>query len=757
MERRAPAGAVALLFIALNAGADPPATHLAIVEVKAPIVVDGQLDDEGWRDALPVDTWYETNPGDNIPPQVKSVAYLGYDEKYFYAGFRFEDPNPRAIRAPVGDRDNVPPSTDYAGVILDTRNDGRTGILFLANPRGIQYDAVKDDASDNEDSAPDFYWDSVGRITETGWKLEIRIPFSSLRYSNSEPQTWGIMLYRNYPRDFRYQMFTTRLPRGGNCFICFENKLPGLKGLPAGGHLVLAPYASGSRKDEPEGDLGTPLEKGALGGEVGLDVKWTPFAGTAVDATLNPDFSQIESDVAQIAANERFALFFPEKRPFFLERHDLFSTPIQAVYTRTITSPRFGLRGTGKAGRLAYTALVADDRGGGSVIIPGPNGSELVDQDAHSLAAIGRVRLDFGRSFVSFLATDREVEGGAYNRVTGPDFQWRRGEGDTVTGQFLMSWSRTPDQPDVSPEWDGGTLSGHAADVWWYHSRTHVDWSAEYKDLADGFRADDGFVPQVGYRQQYAEAGYTVHPSKGAVRRLRTYFIFDQSADRESDLLNREYSPGIGLDAIGNTFARLRWSWNRVRAGGGTVTLPRSRLVYTVSTQPSRFLSELSADGTVGGEVDFDNVRAGRGRTSFSGSPSAPRTTSSSASTTAAATWTWTCPEAARPVSSPRRSTACARPTTSRPGATPARSCNTCRPHATRRSTSSRSNPRLRTSAPPSSSPTSSTGRPCSSRATATTASSSRPKTGRGWSGSSSSRSPTPSSGEADPEAALSR
>ena len=160
--------------------------------------------------------------------------------------------------------------------------------------------------------------------------------------------------------------------------------------------------------------LGTPLDGGAdAAGTAGLDAKWTPNANTAIDATINPDFSQIESDVAQIAANERFALFFPEKRPFFLEGLELFSTPIQAVYTRTITSPRWGLRATGELGGTPYTVLVAEDRGGGSVILPGPNGSRpaptglLLDG-----WPIGRVRQDFGNSFASFLVTDREIEGG---------------------------------------------------------------------------------------------------------------------------------------------------------------------------------------------------------------------------------------------------------------------------------------------------------------------------------------------------------
>src|SRR6185295_11755057 len=163
------------------------------------------------------------------------------------------------------------------------------------------------------------------------------------------------------------------------------------------------------------GGPGTRLVGSGSEWDGGLDAKWNPNANTAIDAALNPDFSQVESDVAQISSNERFALFFPEKRPFFLEGLDLFSTPIQAVYTRTITSPRWGGRATGVLGGTRYTALVAEDRGGGSVILPGPQTSDLADQDFSSYAAVTRLRHDLGRSFVSLLLTDREVEDGGYN------------------------------------------------------------------------------------------------------------------------------------------------------------------------------------------------------------------------------------------------------------------------------------------------------------------------------------------------------
>src|SRR5581483_7190980 len=183
---------------------------------------------------------------------------------------------------------------------------------------------------------------------------------------------WGIMLYRNYPRERRYQMFANKIPRGNNCFICNENKLVGLQNLPPAGHLVTAPYLNEQSIGEARHGLGTPIETHPLKNNAGVDLKFTPNRDTAIDATINPDFSQIESDTAVIMTNQRFAIFFPEKRPFFLEGNNLFNTPIQALYTRTITAPRWGGRATGKIGENAYTILVAADRGGGSVIIPGP-------------------------------------------------------------------------------------------------------------------------------------------------------------------------------------------------------------------------------------------------------------------------------------------------------------------------------------------------------------------------------------------------
>ncbi len=591
---------------------EAPAPPIEIHRAAGPITIDGDLSDEGWKGAARVDTWYETQPGDNTPPKVKNVGYLTYDDKFFYAGFEFQDPEPGKIRAPLGDRDNLPGTTDYGGLLLNPRNDGKTGILFVANPRSIQYDSVMDDPSGNEDSSPDYFWDAVGRITKEGWALEMRIPFSSLRYPRGDPRTWRVILYRNYPRDYRYQFFSVKLPRGGSCFVCRSSALNGLEGLPSGGHLVLAPYATGRQAGAATDGPGTPWHDEKVKGDAGLDLKWTPTASTAVDATVNPDFSQIESDVAQIGVNERFALFYSEKRPFFLEGSELFSTPIQAVYTRTVTAPRWGVRGTGRFGSTSYTGLFAEDDGGGSVILPGSNSSDLANQEFRSFVAIGRLRRDIGKSFVSLLGTDREVRGGGHNRVIGPDFQWRPSDKDTFTGQALFSDSRTPVRPELAAEWDGRRLTSHGAQAWWLHTTKTVDWFARYDDVGRDFRADDGFVPQVGYRRTDLEGGYTFRPS-GFLRRLRTFYTIDRSTDLDGALLNRRLSVGAGMDGKWNSFLRLWYAFDRVRAGDAT--LPRQQLLYIVQASPSLKLNQIGVDGFVGQEIDFDGARTGFGAT----------------------------------------------------------------------------------------------------------------------------------------------
>jgi len=610
----------AILFLFLAAvsafGADAP-VNMTIHRATGPITIDGELSDPGWQNALKSETWYDTNPGDNTEPKVKTVGYIAYDEHFFYAAIKSFD-NPSDVRAQLGDHDGISGnSDDFSGVILDTRNDGKTAMEFFVNAAGTQYDAALDDATGNEDSSPDLFWDSAVKRTADGWVMELRIPFSSLRYQQKSPQVWGIILYRNIPRERRYQLFDHKLPRGSNCFVCNYNKVGGLEGLPTGGHIVAAPYVTASEKGTLRGNGNNNLLNRPAKGDGGIDVKYTPNEHTALDATLNPDFSQIESDVAQISTNQRFAIFFPEKRPFFLERVELFSTPIQAVYTRTITSPRWGIRGSGNSSGDSYTMLIAQDRGGGSVIIPSATGSSFANQDFGATDAIGRWRHDFGgTSFASFLFTDREYEGGGHNRVLGPDFQWKPTDKDTFTGQFLISQSRTPNRPDLASEWDGRNLSSYGSDLWWSHSNPKLDLYSEFKDYGDDFRADQGFVPQVGYRSNYGEAGWTTRP-KGFFNRIRYFGMAEYDSEQNGDMLYRLRSAGIGADGKFRSFTRLRFANESFR--NNNEVLSRNQLVYTIQFAVSRLIPQVSFDGWVGQDIDFFNNRVGHGaRVNFS-------------------------------------------------------------------------------------------------------------------------------------------
>lgn len=600
-----------VLLAALRIDAQEP---IVLVAAESPIQIDGNLSDAAWQRATKYEVWYETNPGDNIEPSVKTVGYVTYDSRFLYFGIESADPNPKAISAPFADHDQISGNTDdYVGVLLDTRNDGKSGYLFLLTARGVQYDAITDDAGSGEDNSPDFFWDSEARIHATGWTAEARIPFSSLRYEGSSPEQWGLMLYRNYPRDRRYQMFTNKLPRDKNCFVCSWGKVSGLRGLPTGDHMVIAPYATANQVGAPRNEvLGNEFVNRPIGAEAGLDFKWSPTADMAVDATINPDFSQIESDVAVISTNERFAIFIPEKRPFFLEGVELFSTPIQAVYTRTITSPRWGARTTGKSGDYAYTFLVAQDRGGGDVILPSAFGSGFALQDFSSLALIGRVRRDLGnRSFVSFLTTTRESEDGAHNRVFGPDFQWRIGDSNTITGQLLYSSTETPDRPDIAGEWNGQKLAGHAAHMWYQHGTAKNDFYIQASDYDEEFRADNGFVPQVGWRGSYVEGGHTWRPT-GFFSRIRAFALGEYQETQDGAMLYRLASVGFGADGKFRSFTRLRLAHDTVAADIGE-TFDRDRIYYQVQFAVSRVITFLGFDGWVGDEVDFANKRLGKG------------------------------------------------------------------------------------------------------------------------------------------------
>jgi len=528
--------------------------------------------------AIRLTTFYETWPGDNVAPPVRTVVAISYDAHALYVGIWAQDPDPSRVRAAYADRDNVGPGDDYVELVLDTRGDGRVGTIFRVSPRAVQADGVFNEAqfalgSNPDDLTPDFAWEARTAIGDSAWTAELRIPFTSLRYPQRERQTWGVIVQRVYPRELTHSLASVRLPRGTTCFLCHAQCVE-LTGLPTGGALAAAPYATGGK------DL-----------RAGADVKWTPGAGTALDATLRPDFSQLEADVPQLSVNSQFALFYPEKRPFFLEGSDLFQTPLQVVYTRSIAAPEWGARATGEVGRTAYTVLVTRDGGGGSAIVPGPTQSTLVTRDFASTVGLARLRTAFPRGFAGLLATDRE--GGGHNRTLGSDFFWSPTGSDQLTGQLVAS-----------------DTSG-ALDLAWHHLERHAEWFADYRDVGAGFRADDGFLPQVGVRRVNAWGDAILYRS-GAIFWVSPWVQWQRVMDRTTgEVVSAYHAAAIQVSGVHDLYAQLRVVDERLRALDALLARRYGWLYLEVA--PGRRLARVQFLARLGGDVDVANARPGRG------------------------------------------------------------------------------------------------------------------------------------------------
>ncbi|HEV7767206.1 MAG TPA: DUF5916 domain-containing protein [Thermoanaerobaculia bacterium] len=592
-------------MVVLSAHSYAIPTQVGITKLTGAITIDGDVGEAEWASAGSVDTFVEYYRSDNTIPPAKTTGRIAYDAEAVYVAFTSDDPRPGEIRAPLVDRDKVLGDQDYVSVLLDPLNDRRSAIAFRVNPRGVQTDSVVNDATGDEDFSPDYFYQAVARRTPTGWSAEMRIPLSSLRYPSSDPQKWGVILLRNYPRDYRYIMANTPIPKNSGCFVCHASELSGFEGLPTGGHFTIVPYSAANMTRSFDSDLG-------------LDLKWNPSTRLTLDATLNPDFSQVEADVPQIEVNNRFALSFAEKRTFFLEGTDLLSTPILAAYTRSITSPAWGMRATGNSGSNAYTFLIAEDRGGGSVILPGPQGSEFVPQNFRSRVALGRLRRSFGDSFGGVMVSAREIEGGGHNRLIGPDVHWKRNATDKIFGQLLVSSTENPDRPELSEQFNGQSSTGHAYRAVFSRDEKRYDLWLATSAYSPGFRADNGFIVQSGIRRVGLWSGLRFYPKK-FFSYVRPYSgtEYDRAFDGGATI-RQSFTQGIEFQ--GKWGSNGWMSANHIRERVDSQLLTLKQVDFELTAAPLRWLPAIQLDGEVGEKIDYEGARVGTGaRVNLSG------------------------------------------------------------------------------------------------------------------------------------------
>jgi hypothetical protein len=536
---------------------------VTIPKITTAPVIDGKIDEEVWKTAAVFKDFYQTNPGDNIAPSKPTEAYMMYDEKNLYIAFKCWDEKDK-IRATVAKRDEVF-GEDNVRMWLDTYNDQRRAYVLGFNPLGIQQDGIFTEGQ-GADFSVDIVMESKGVIEDWGWAVEIKVPFKSLRYSAGKGKMWGFNAARNIDR-FNDE-FDQWLPDDRNVsgFLIKHGKITGLDEIKAERTLEIVPSMTvsetGSRKRtipiylannngfdpvfNPNGlqDRGRFVND-PIKPELSLNLKYTITPNITLDAAINPDFAEIEADAPVVSANQRFPIFFEEKRPFFLDGKDIFDSPLQPFYSRTIIDPDFAAKLTGKVGKTTFGFLAASDNAPGNYSedertdpVIGPRISPFVDQNA--LFGVLRVKRDVGKeNNIGFFATARVFPKNR-NFLGGFDGKFKLDPKTVMTFQVLGTHSRKFFyNPDIDrSQYRTGNGFGYY-------------WSLDYTTDLHGW-----FVEVLGRtKDYYADAGFT--------RRRNTNSAF--FANRISTKSN---SKAKLIRTDWRQFGRFTFDWNgRVQDG----------------------------------------------------------------------------------------------------------------------------------------------------------------------------------------------
>jgi Domain of unknown function (DUF5916)/Carbohydrate family 9 binding domain-like len=490
---------------------------MTIPKLSVPIVIDGRPDEESWKNAAVFKDFYQTNPGDNIAPSKPTEAYMMYDEKNLYIAFKCWDEKDQ-IRATVAKRDEVF-GEDNVRMWLDTYNDQRRAYVIGFNPFGIQQDGIFTEGQ-GADFSVDIVMESRGVIEDWGWSVEAKIPFKSLRYAAGKGKMWGFNVARNIDR-FNDE-FDQWLPDDRNVsgFLIKHGKISGLDDVKFERTLEVVPSVTfsetGSRKRtipistlnqngydpvfNPGGirDSGR-FVNGGLRADLGVNLKYTLTPNITLDAAVNPDFAEIEADAPVVSANQRFPIFFEEKRPFFLEGKEIFESPLSPFYSRTIIDPDFAAKLTGKIDKTSFGFLAASDNAPGNYSederndrFIRPRINEFLDKNA--FFSVLRLKRDFGaNNNVGFFGTARIFPKNR-NFLGGFDGTFKLNPSTVMTFQVLGTHSRKffYDSDDDRSQYRSGNGAGYYFNL--DHTKDTNGWTLEMSGRSKDYRADSGFT-----------------------------------------------------------------------------------------------------------------------------------------------------------------------------------------------------------------------------------------------------------------------
>ncbi|HEX9728414.1 MAG TPA: DUF5916 domain-containing protein [Gemmatimonadales bacterium] len=508
-----------IVLVAAQTAAATPAVHhgrerqlsVAPPRIEARATIDGALDEPAWGSAALLTGFSQYRPVDGRPAVDSTDVLVWYAPDAIYFGVRAYEPH-GAVRATLADRDRID-SDDYVQILLDTFDDRRRAFVFGVNPLGVQADGIRTEGGfgaaggpgaggrfENVDLNPDFVYESKGRLTSFGYEIEIRIPFKSIAYQSADPQRWAVNIIRKIQHS-AYEDTWVPAERANASFLAQSGTLDGLRDLHRGLVLDVNPFATGRVPGEPDSTGAWAYD---LTPEVGINASWGISNALSFDATINPDFSQVEADVGQITVNERFPVFFPEKRPFFLEGIEQFNTPNSLIYTRRIRRPIGGGKLTGKVSGTSIALLTAVDEQAASA---GGTDNPIVN-------AL-RVRRDLGGQSTAGLAYTDRIDGRDFNRVVSADARLVFAKLYFLEVQAATSVTRAGGTTRTAPLWEV------TAD------RTGRSWGFNYRvtGIHADFQAETGFVPRSGIVEPSIANRLTVYGAPGALLENWTGFF----------------------------------------------------------------------------------------------------------------------------------------------------------------------------------------------------------------------------------------
>lgn len=579
------------------------------LQKKEVIKLDGKLDEAVWKQVIPHTEFFQTQPFDGVAAHLRTEVRVLYDDRFLYVGITGFDDNPSQIRDSFARRDKISIDQDFFTLYIDPSSGHKSAQVFYVNARGAVMDGIYSDTT-GDDTAPDYEFSVNTARFDGGWTAEYKIPFSSIAYDKHSTTPWSLLVLRNMTRDQRYRMYSGAVTRATSCNLCFSHPIEGMQNLPSGMNWNVTPQLVGRRsKDQTDGKPAISSSSS----DVSVDFKFRPTSAVTIDATLNPDFSQIELDSPQLSGNTRFGIFVQEKRPFFLEGADIFRTPLNAISTRTIANPDVGLRYTQRDADKDFSILTSRDTAGALVMVPHTYYTGYANSTVASTATDARANFRLGSLSLGAIATDRQyADGQGYNRVAGPDFVWQIDKNQLMRGQLLMS--STNAQLDAQGNIARGDVTtGHAAYFDWSRGNDEYGMSVSVRDFSKDFRADNGFFSQVGFRSVNSDVTKKFG-RMGELHEVNAYVSAEYKVDSDGNILSRILSPGVRVAGPYDSSAYLNISptvRSRVNQQGELFSI--GRFAWGLAASPGKQVARIAADFSMGDVIDILANRLGRG------------------------------------------------------------------------------------------------------------------------------------------------